>query len=388
MTPDLGLFPWAAYGMDAWQRSVMFLDVLRQRGNAFLADEDDPMRNVLDFGFDLVMDGRDLPRPVNYWMARVTPPAGAPPADPLNRAFIVIDPRAGHGPGIGGFKADSEIGVAIAAGHPCYFVGFRPEPEPGQTIEDVVRAIIAFAEEVGRRHAGRRWQAGRDRQLPGRLGAADGRRHPAGGLRPAAGRRLRRSPTWAGVPGKAPMRYLGGLLGGSWLTRDDRRSRRRHVRRRLAGVEFRERQPGQHLLDQAVRGLGGCRQRGRPLPRLREVVGRPRQAERRGDAVHRRRAVRRQSAGDRRTDLLRRHAGRPARHRLADHRVLLGRRRHHAAGAGAVLDHRSLRRPERPAHARADHRLFRAWQHRASRHLRLGRRGAEGTRRVRHRTWT
>ena len=24
--------------------------------------------------------------------------------------------------------------------------------------------------------------------------------------------------TWAGVPGKAPMRYLGGLLGGSWLT--------------------------------------------------------------------------------------------------------------------------------------------------------------------------
>ena len=36
MTPDLGPFPWAAYAVDAWQRSVLFLDVLRQRGNAFL----------------------------------------------------------------------------------------------------------------------------------------------------------------------------------------------------------------------------------------------------------------------------------------------------------------------------------------------------------------
>ena len=143
MSSDLSLFPWAAYTLDAWQRSVLFLDVLRRRGNAFIEAEDDPMRHVLSFGFEVVMDGRDLPRPVNYWMARVTPPEGAPPTDPLNRPFIVIDPRAGHGPGIGGFKADSEIGVALAAGHPCYFVGFRPEPIPGQTIEDVVHAHLA-----------------------------------------------------------------------------------------------------------------------------------------------------------------------------------------------------------------------------------------------------
>jgi hypothetical protein len=32
--------------------------------------------------------------------------------DPKRRPFVVVDPRAGHGPGIGGFKADSEIGVA------------------------------------------------------------------------------------------------------------------------------------------------------------------------------------------------------------------------------------------------------------------------------------
>ncbi|MBR0671795.1 DUF3141 domain-containing protein [Neoroseomonas soli] len=216
MTPDPGLFPWAAYALDAWQRSVLFLDVLRRRGNAFLESEDDPMRHVLTFGFEVVMDGRDLPRPVNYWLARVTPPAGAPPTDPLNRPFIVIDPRAGHGPGIGGFKADSEIGVAINAGHPCYFVGFRPEPEPGQTIEDVVRAIVAFAEEVGRRHAdaeGRPVAIGNCQAGWALMMAAAIRPEVFGPLMVAG------SPLsyWAGTRGKAPMRYLGGLLGGSWL---------------------------------------------------------------------------------------------------------------------------------------------------------------------------
>ncbi|MEJ1975290.1 MAG: DUF3141 domain-containing protein [Acetobacteraceae bacterium] len=41
---------------------------------------------------------------------------------------MIFDPRAGHGPGIGGMKHDSEIGVALEAGHPCYFVGFLPDP--------------------------------------------------------------------------------------------------------------------------------------------------------------------------------------------------------------------------------------------------------------------
>ena len=61
------------------------------------------------------------------------PPRHAPPGVPVIGQYT-SDPRAGHGPGIGGFKADSEIGVAMAAGHPVYFVGFTPEPEPDQTI--------------------------------------------------------------------------------------------------------------------------------------------------------------------------------------------------------------------------------------------------------------
>ena len=114
-------------------------------------------------------------------------------------------------------KQDSQIGVALAAGHPCYFVGFLPKPMPGQTVEDVCRAEAVFVEDVAARHkeaegkpvvigncqAG--WQimmmAAMRPDLPGPIMLAG-------------------SPLsyWAGVRGKNPMRYLGGVLGGTWLT--------------------------------------------------------------------------------------------------------------------------------------------------------------------------
>jgi hypothetical protein len=126
----------AEYWIDAWQRSILFLDVLRQRGNNSAEHNARSAPNVLSFDVELVLDGRSLPRPVNYGLVRIIPPKGTL-IDPTKRPFIVFDPRACHGPGIGGMKHDSEIGVALAAGHPCYFVGFLPEPMPGQTIEDV-----------------------------------------------------------------------------------------------------------------------------------------------------------------------------------------------------------------------------------------------------------
>ena len=94
-----------------------------------------------------MIDGRTLTRPVNYLLVRIVPPKGVE-IDMKRRPFVVVDPRAGHGPGIGGFKADSEIGVAMKAGHPCYFVGFTPEPMPGQTIEDIALAEAVFVEKV------------------------------------------------------------------------------------------------------------------------------------------------------------------------------------------------------------------------------------------------
>ncbi len=217
---DVPLFDWltaaAEYAVDAAQRSILFWDVMRQRANQYREHLAQTVPHVLDFQAELVMDGRRLARPVNYCLARIIPPAGVE-IDPLRRPFVVIDPRAGHGPGIGGFKADSEIGVALNAGHPCYFIGFLPEPMPGQTIEDVGRAEAAFLEKVLELHP----QADGKPCVIGNCQAGWAIMMLAS-LRPdlfgpiiIAGSPLS---YWQGVHGKHPMRYSGGLLGGSWLT--------------------------------------------------------------------------------------------------------------------------------------------------------------------------
>jgi pimeloyl-ACP methyl ester carboxylesterase len=204
------------YWIDAWQRSILLLDVLRQRGNNSIEHNARKAPNVLSFEAELVLDGRSLPRPVNYGLVRIIPPRGTS-TDQNKRPFIVFDPRAGHGPGIGGMKHDSEIGVALAAGHPCYFVGFLPDPVPGQTIEDVCEAEARFVEEVVKRHPNAdgkpcligNCQAGWQIMMMSAI-------HPEKvGPIMLAGSPLS---YWAGVHGKNPMRYLGGLLGGTWLT--------------------------------------------------------------------------------------------------------------------------------------------------------------------------
>jgi hypothetical protein len=66
----------AEYWIDAWQRSILFLDVMRQRAvqNEEHAAELAP--HVLDYEAELVVDGRSLDRPVNYLLVRIVPPAG------------------------------------------------------------------------------------------------------------------------------------------------------------------------------------------------------------------------------------------------------------------------------------------------------------------------
>src|SRR5438067_59038 len=204
------------YMMDASQRSVLFLDVLRQRGDQYREHVAQTAPHVLHYTAELIIDGRKLDEPVNYALVRIVPPKDVE-INLERRPFIVVDPRAGHGPGIGGFKADSEIGVAMKAGHPCYFIGFLPEPMPGQTIERIARAEALFIEKVISLHP-----------------EADGKPCVIGNcqagwavmilasLRPElfgpliiAGAPLA---YWEGVHGKYPMRYSGGLMGGSWLT--------------------------------------------------------------------------------------------------------------------------------------------------------------------------
>ena len=207
--------PLTAYLVDAAQRTVLFWDVIRQRGNQYFEHMAHEVPHVLQFAAELLVDGRTLPRPVNYGLVAIQPPPGVT-VDRRRRPFVIVDPRAGHGPGIGGFKADSEIGVAMAAGHPCYFVGFAPRPMPGQTIEDVMQAEAVFLATVAERHPD---AEGR----PVVIGNCQGgwavmmlaATHPElCGPLIVAGAPLA---YWAGVRGVNPMRYLGGILGGSWL---------------------------------------------------------------------------------------------------------------------------------------------------------------------------
>lgn len=207
---------WIEYASDAVQRSALYWDVMRERGNQWRAHQAETVPNVLDFPYEIVMRGSDLPRPVNYGLVRI-PARADVPTDPAKRPFIIVDPRAGHGPGIGGFKADSEIGEALANGHATYFIGFTPDPLPGQTMTDVFRAIVAFVRKVGESHPqseGRPVVIG-NCQAGWMVMAAASLAPALFGPMLLAGAPLS---YWAGQRGRNPMRYTGGLLGGSWLT--------------------------------------------------------------------------------------------------------------------------------------------------------------------------
>ena len=240
---------WSEYWIDAAQRMVLFMDVLRKRGNIYLDHLRDGQPPVLVFDYEIVMDGRELERPVNYALVHILnrrcdaasdrrqhPLAGGCPnerrceigdrrhkpcvaveaPDAVSRPIIIFDPRAGHGPGIGGSKTDSQIGMALDAGHPVYFLIFFTEPMPGQTLTDVRNAQILFVETVCRRHP--------EAPRPAIIGNCQGGWAAAlvGAERPdlVGPMVFNGSPLsyWAGIEGVNPMRYLGGLMGGVWIT--------------------------------------------------------------------------------------------------------------------------------------------------------------------------
>ena len=270
----------------------------------------------------------------------------------------MVDPRAGHGPGIGGFKADSEIGVAMKAGHPCYFIGFLPEPMPGQTIERIARAEAIFIEKVIERHPD-----------------ADGKPCVIGNcqagwaimilasLRPelfgpviVAGAPLA---YWAGVHGKYPMRYSGGLLGGSWLTA---------LSGDLGAGKFDGAWLVQNFESQNPSNTYWTKQYN-VYSKVDTEAERYLEFERWWGGHVNLNAEEIQFIVDElfignnlaagRIKMSDGTQGRSAQHPLADRGVLLQGRQRHAAAAGAALDPRTLRRRRRDQGLWADHRLHR-----------------------------
>ncbi|MGF6805531.1 pimeloyl-ACP methyl ester carboxylesterase [Paraburkholderia sp. Clong3] len=220
--PNLAQFtPWGAwhYTADFAQRSVLFWDALRQRGNEFIERNKAGIKPALHFDYDTVLDARHFERPVNYALLSIRPPEGVV-VDVKKRPYLIIDPRAGHGPGIGGFKDDSQVGVALRAGHPVYFVVFFQEPEPGQTLLDVCAAEQQFLRKVRELHS--------ESPKPAIVGNCQGgwaammlassSPEDTGPILVNGAPMSYWSGAWSESEVPNPMRYAGGILGGTWLS--------------------------------------------------------------------------------------------------------------------------------------------------------------------------
>ncbi|MGB8144010.1 MAG: DUF3141 domain-containing protein, partial [Chromatiaceae bacterium] len=97
---DAALQAWGPLGeylVDAAQRTILFWDLLRRRSDQYQEQKAKDLPHVLSFGAELVLDGRTFEYPANYLLVRIIPPAGVV-IDPKKRPFVVVDPRAGHGP--------------------------------------------------------------------------------------------------------------------------------------------------------------------------------------------------------------------------------------------------------------------------------------------------
>lgn len=205
---------WQEYVTDFGQRCLLFWDVLRQRGDNTRAHERAGYPLLLKFDHETLIAGSDLPRPVNFSLLRILP-GPEQKIDSNSQPVVIIDPRGGHGSGIGGFKQDSVLGESLRAGHPTYFISFGHSPQPGQTLADIAEAQARFIEVVSALHrASSKPIIIGNCQAGWALMGLAATRPELPGLIIINGAPLS---YWAGVNGRNPMRYTGGLLGGGWM---------------------------------------------------------------------------------------------------------------------------------------------------------------------------
>lgn len=217
------------YLIDSTQRSIIFTDILRKRGNNYIKHIRSGQPPVLVFNFEIVLNAKNFPHPVNFALVRIVDRRKKNDLIDRNnrrakesvslelpkRPIVIIDPRAGHGPGIGGSKRDSEIGMALNNGHTVYFIIFFADPIPGQTLIHVEEAMAKFMEKIAELHPHSDAPAIMGNCQAGWAAAllcAD-RPDVTGPLV------LNGAPLsyWGGVAGTNPMRYKGGLIGGVWV---------------------------------------------------------------------------------------------------------------------------------------------------------------------------
>ena len=76
VTPWEAMTGWYNYSVDFAQRSVLFWDTLRQRGNNYTEHVRQGQPPLLHFQHETVLDARSFERPVNYALLRILPPEG------------------------------------------------------------------------------------------------------------------------------------------------------------------------------------------------------------------------------------------------------------------------------------------------------------------------
>ena len=224
------------YMMDAGQRSVLFLDVLRQRGDQYREHIAQTAPHVLQYAAELIIDGRKLDEPVNYALVRIIPPKDVE-IDLDRRPFIVVDPRAGHGPGIGGVQGGQRNRRCDESGSSLLFhrLPARADARTNDRTRRTSRSGVY--RESHQPPSGSRRQALRDRKLPGRLG-----RHDPGIAAAGIVRAYHRRRCAACVLGGRAWQKSDALFG--WPARrklangTDERSWRRQIRRGLARAKL------------------------------------------------------------------------------------------------------------------------------------------------------
>ncbi|MFZ2419175.1 MAG: DUF3141 domain-containing protein, partial [Smithellaceae bacterium] len=60
------------YLVDAAQRSIIFTDILRKRGNNYIKHIRSGQPPVLTFNYEMILNAKNFERPVNYALVRIS----------------------------------------------------------------------------------------------------------------------------------------------------------------------------------------------------------------------------------------------------------------------------------------------------------------------------
>ena len=223
------------YWIDAAQRSILFWDVMRERGNAYREHLVEIAPHVLDYQVELLLDGRTFARPVNYVLVRVIPPQGTRSIRRAVRSSSSIRVPATDRASAGS-NPTAKSGSPSRPAIPAISSGSCPIPCPARPSRTSRAPRRLFSKRSSALHPDGRRQALRHRQLPGRLGGHDAGGRASRAVRPdhlrgiaavLLGRRARqkpdalyRRPSRRQLAHRAHGDLGGGKFDGAWLVQN------------------------------------------------------------------------------------------------------------------------------------------------------------------------